>query len=68
MQWRSQEFHVWKKEPIWLLARLAKKLGHIARAARRLRWDREQDRIALYHAEWNVPSMARERFLTIPDN
>ena len=50
-----------KKEPIWLAAELAKKLGHIPRAARRLRWDREQVRMALYHAEWNAATMAQER-------
>ena len=50
-----------KKEPIWLVAELTKKLGHIPRAARRLRWNRQEVRIALYHAEWYAATMAQER-------
>ena len=50
-----------KKEPIWLVAELAKKLGFIPRVARRLRWNRQQVRMALYHAEWNASTMAEER-------
>ena len=50
-----------KKEPIWLVAELTKKLGHIPRAARRLRWNRQLIRVALYHAEWNAATMAQER-------
>ena len=49
-----------KKEPIWLVAELAKKLGHDPRAARRLPWDREQVRIALYRAERNAATMPQE--------
>ncbi len=50
-----------KKEPVWLAAELARKLGFIPRAARRLRWERQHVRMALYHAEWNAPEMERER-------
>lgn len=50
-----------KKEPVWLVADLARKLGLVARAARRVRWDRQMVRAALYHAEWNAQSMRSER-------
>ena len=50
-----------KKEPVWLAAELARKLGYIPRAARRLRWERQHVRMALYHAEWNASEMERER-------
>ena len=50
-----------RKEPVWLVADLVKKLGHVPRAARRLRWERQQVRMAVFHAEWNVPAMERER-------
>lgn len=50
-----------KQEPIWLVAALVKKLGHIPRAAHRLRWNRQLVRCALYHAEWNATTMQRER-------
>ena len=50
-----------KKEPVWLVAELTRKLGFIPRAARRLRWNRQHIRMALYHAEWNASTMAQER-------
>ena len=50
-----------KAEPVWLVADLVKKLGHVPRAARRLRWNRQLVRMAVYHAEWNATTMARER-------
>lgn len=50
-----------KNEPVWLVAELTKKLGFIPRAARRLRWNRQHIRMALYHAEWNASTMAQER-------
>ncbi len=50
-----------KSEPIWLVADLVRKLGHITRAARRLRWNRQLVRVAVHHAEWNQSSMDQER-------
>ena len=50
-----------KNEPIWLVAALVQKLGHISRAAYRLRWNRQFVRAAVYHAEWNAPTMRQER-------
>ena len=49
-----------KKEPVWLVAFLLRKLGHIPRVARRLRWNRQLVRIAWEHAEWNPDQMRRE--------
>lgn len=54
-------FVVGKREPVWLVASLVKKLGHIPRAARRLRWNRMLVREAWNHAEWNAEVMRRER-------
>ena len=50
-----------KEEPVWLVADLVRKLGHIPRAAQRLRWSREHVRMAVYHATWNAPEMNQER-------
>ena len=50
-----------KQEPIWLVGVLAKKLGHISRVARRLRWNHKLVRAAVYHAEWNPIPMRREQ-------
>lgn len=50
-----------KQEPVWLVFDLVKKLGHVPRAARRLRWQRNLVRFAVDHAEWNATTMARER-------
>ena len=50
-----------KEEPIWLVGVLAKKLGHISRVARRLRWNHKLVRAAVYHAEWNPLPMRREQ-------
>lgn len=53
-------FVVGKREPVWLVASLVKKLGHVPRAARRLRWNRMLVRAAWNHAEWNAEVMRRE--------
>lgn len=50
-----------KQEPIWLVGVLAKKLGHISRVARRLRWNHKLVRAVVYHAEWNPIPMRREQ-------
>jgi hypothetical protein len=50
-----------KAEPVWLVAELVKRLGHVPRAARRLRWNRQLVRLAVDHAEWNATTMAKER-------
>lgn len=50
-----------KEEPIWLVGALAKKLGHISRVARRLRWNHKLVRAAVYHSEWNPLPMRREQ-------
>ena len=50
-----------KAEPIWLVADLVRKLGHIPRVARRLHWNRHDVRMAFHHAEWNADQMGRER-------
>lgn len=50
-----------KKEPVWLVADLVRKLGHVPRAARRLRWNRRLVRAAYDHAEWNAVAMQKER-------
>ena len=54
-------FFAGKAEPIWLVGVLAKKLGHISRVARRLRWNHKLVRAALYHFEWNPSHMRREQ-------
>ena len=50
-----------KKEPVWLVADLVRKLGHVPRAARRLRWNGRLVRAAFEHAEWNATTMQQER-------
>jgi hypothetical protein len=50
-----------KNEPVWLVADLVRKLGHVPRAARRLRWNRRLVRAAFDHAEWNALTMQKER-------
>ena len=50
-----------KAEPIWLVESLARKLGHISRVAKRLRWNHKLVRAAVYHVEWNELPMRRER-------
>lgn len=50
-----------KKEPVWLVADLVRKLGHVSRAARRLRWNGRLVRAAFEHAEWNATTMRQER-------
>lgn len=62
-EWRGirQSFFSGKREPIWLVAELVRKLGHIPRAARRLRWNRRLVRLAVDHAEWNSYTIGQER-------
>lgn len=51
-----------KNEPVWYVAALAKKLGHVGRTAKRLRWrNHKLIRLAIYHAEWNTFAMEKER-------
>ena len=40
-----------KAEPVWLVADLVKKLGHVPRAARRLRWNRQLVRVPIDRAK-----------------
>ena len=50
-----------KSQPVWLAWELVKRLGHVPRAAKRLKWTHRQVREAVDHAEWNAVAMARER-------
>ena len=51
-----------RREPVWYVAALAKRLGHVGRTAKRLRWrNHKLIRLAIYHAEWNAFAMEQER-------
>jgi hypothetical protein len=51
-----------RREPVWYVAALAKRLGHVGRTAKRLRWrNYKLIRLAIYHAEWNAFAMEQER-------
>ncbi len=62
-EWRGvrMTYLLGKPEPVWLIADLVRKLGHVPRVARRLRWNRQDVRLAFDHAEWNADQITRER-------
>ena len=49
-----------KRQPLWEVAVLARRLGSVRRMARRLRWSVPLVREALWHIEWHLDEINRE--------
>jgi hypothetical protein len=56
-----QTFLSGKAEPVWLVAELKRRLGHVGRVAKRLGWTQKQVRMTVKFAEWNSVMLAKER-------
>jgi hypothetical protein len=56
-----QTFLSGKAEPVWLVAELKLRLGHMGRVAKRLGWTQKQVRMTVKFAEWNSVALAKER-------